>query len=262
MNGIQIFNNPQFGQIRTVEIDNEPHFVASDIAKVLGYAKPQNAIAAHVDEDDSLKWGITDTLGREQETILINESGLYSLIMSSKLPQAKQFKKWVTAEVLPTIRKHGAYMSEQVIERTLQDPDYLIQLATAMKQEREARLIAEQEAKMAQLALKQAAPAIAYQKVVEQSVNSILIRDLAKLMCKDGVKIGQNKLFGWLREHKYINDYNEPYQRYMDMGLFERIPYQVDHGGEMRTHFTTKVTGKGQVYFVNKFMQECRQDHL
>lgn len=261
MNEIQIFNNPEFGQIRTVEINNEPYFIGADVAIVLGYQNVSRDINAHVDEEDRLKYQIS-TSGQMREMIVINESGLYSLIMSSKQPIAKPFKRYVTSEVLPTIRKHGAYLSDSAIEKTLTDPDYLIQLATAMKQEREARLIAEQEAKMAQLALEKAAPAIAYQKVVEQSVNSILIRDLAKLMCKDGVKIGQNKLFGWLREHKYINDYNEPYQRYMDMGLFERIPYQVDHGGEMRTHFTTKVTGKGQVYFVNKYMQECQPNLL
>lgn len=260
MTEIQIFQNPTFGQIRTVEINNEPHFVGADIAKVLGYANPQKAIRDHVDDDDK---GVNemDTPGGTQHITIINESGMYSLIMSSKLPQAKQFKKWVTGEVLPTIRKHGAYLSDSAIEKTLTDPDYLIQLATAMKQEREARLIAEQEAKAAQLALEIAAPAIAYAKVVEQSRGSILIRDLAKLMCKEGVTIGQNRLFGWLRDHKYITAYNEPYQKYMDMGIFERIPYQVDHNGEMRTHFTTKVTGKGQIYLVNKFMQECQHDH-
>lgn len=257
MTDIQIFQKEEFGQIRTLEINNEPWFVGSDIAKALGYAKPQNALAAHVEEDDKTTALIQGTDSNyKTQAVVINESGLYSLIISSKLSSAKKFKRWITAEVLPSIRKHGAYMSNEIIEKTLNDPDYLIQLATIMKQEREARLMAEQEAKLARLALEEAAPAIAYQKVVEQSVNSILIRDLAKMMTKNGVCIGQNRLFGWMRENKYINDYNEPYQRYMDMGLFERIPYQVDHHGEMRTHFTTKVTGKGQVYFVNKFLSQ------
>ena len=110
MNELQIFNHPDFGEVRTVTINDEPWFVGKDVAQVLGYAKPENALATHVDADDSLKQGITDSLGRIQNTTLINESGLYSLILSSKLPGAKEFKRWVTSEVLPSIRKHGAYM--------------------------------------------------------------------------------------------------------------------------------------------------------
>lgn len=109
---VQIFNNPEFGDVRVVMQDGEPWFVGKDVAKILGYAKPLNAIATHVDEDDSLKQGLTDSLGRIQETILINESGLYSLILSSKLPSAKKFKRWVTSEVLPTIRKTGGYVDQ------------------------------------------------------------------------------------------------------------------------------------------------------
>lgn len=134
-NEIQIFENSEFGSIRTVEIENEPYFVGKDVAEVLGYAKPLNALANHIDEDDSLKQGLTDNLGRTQETILINESGLYSLILSSKLPNAKKFKRWVTSEVLPSIRKHGAYMTAETIEQAILNPDVLIKIATALKDE-------------------------------------------------------------------------------------------------------------------------------
>ena len=140
---IQTFNFEN-QQVRTIEIENEPYFVGKDVAEILGYAKPLNALAKHVDEDDSLKRGLTDSLGRMQQTILINESGLYSLILSSKLPNAKKFKRWVTSEVLPAIRKHGGYLTEQKLEEALLNPDTLINLATQLKQEREGRLIAEQ----------------------------------------------------------------------------------------------------------------------
>lgn len=134
-NEIQIFENPEFGSIRTLEIEGEPYFVGKDVAEVLGYAKPLNALANHIDEDDSLKQGLMDNLGRTQETILINESGLYSLILSSKLPSAKKFKRWVTSEVLPSIRKHGAYMTSETIEQAILNPDTIIKLATALKDE-------------------------------------------------------------------------------------------------------------------------------
>lgn len=140
-NEIRIFNNPAFGEIRTIVDENDtPWFVGKDVAIVLGYAKPLDAIQRHIEEDDSVKHGLIDSLGRTQQTILINESGLYSLILSSKLPQAKEFKHWVTSEVLPTIRKHGAYMTDQTIEQALLNPDTVIKLATSLKEERQARL--------------------------------------------------------------------------------------------------------------------------
>lgn len=129
---IQVFKNEEFGSVRTVNVNNEVMFVGKDVAEILGYAKPLNALSAHVDQDDSLKQGLTDNLGRNQETILINESGLYSLILSSKLPTAKKFKHWVTAEVLPSIRKHGLYAVDEV----LSNPDVLINALTQLKAER------------------------------------------------------------------------------------------------------------------------------
>lgn len=132
-NKIEIFKSKEFGEVRTVLIDNEPYFVGKDVAEILGYAKPLNAIAVHVEEDDSLKQGLTDSLGREQETIVINESGLYSLILSSKLPRAKEFKRWVMHDVLPSIRKHGMYATDEL----LANPEFAIEVFKALKEERE-----------------------------------------------------------------------------------------------------------------------------
>lgn len=144
MNNLQKFNF-KGNNVRTVQIDNEPYFVGNDVANVLGYSRSRKAIQDHVDNDDKCDVPIQDAIGRNQNTTVINESGLYSLILSSKLPTAKEFKHWVTSEVLPTIRKHGAYLTNSAIEQTLTDPDYLIKLATQLKTEREGRLIAEQQ---------------------------------------------------------------------------------------------------------------------
>lgn len=140
---VTVFNNEEFGDVRTIMIDNEPWFVGRDVASALGYAKPLNALSTHVEKDDSLKQGITDSLGRNQETILINESGLYSLIFGSKLESAIKFKNWVTSEVLPCIRKNGIYATDNVIDNILNNPDFGIELLTKLKEERAARIEAE-----------------------------------------------------------------------------------------------------------------------
>lgn len=140
---VTVFNNEEFGDVRTIMIDNEPWFVGRDVASALGYAKPLNALSTHVEKDDSLKRGITDSLGRNQETILINESGVYSLIFGSKLESAIKFKNWVTKEVLPCIRKNGIYATDNVIDNILNNPDFGIELLTKLKEERAARIEAE-----------------------------------------------------------------------------------------------------------------------
>lgn len=140
---VTVFNNEEFGDVRTIMIDNEPWFVGRDVAIALGYAKPLNALSTHVEKDDSLKRGITDSLGRNQETVLINESGVYSLIFGSKLESAIKFKNWVTKEVLPCIRKNGIYATDNVIDNILNNPDFGIELLTKLKEERAARIEAE-----------------------------------------------------------------------------------------------------------------------
>ena len=144
-NSLQIFDNPEFGKVRVIEKDGEPWFVGKDVAEILQYNEPHKAIQRHVDEDDRMKHPITDSTGRKQDSWFINESGLYSLILSSKMPDARRFKRWVTNEVIPSIRKHGAYMTPEKLEEVLLNPDTLIQLAQNLKLEQEARKKAEKE---------------------------------------------------------------------------------------------------------------------
>ena len=248
MNELKIFKNEEFGEVRTVEIGGEPWFVGKDVAEVLGYAKPLNALSTHIDEDDSLKQGLTDSMGRIQETILINESGLYSLILSSKLPTAKAFKRWVTSEVLPSIRKHGLYAKEELLD----NPDIAIAAFKALKEEREARKALEAENKQMQ-------PLALFAKSVSASDTSILIGDLAKLLKQNGYDTGQKRLFEELRQRGFLmksgSSKNLPTQKSMELGLFEVKESTINNpDGSVRVTKTTKVTGKGQVYFVNKFL--------
>ena len=248
MNEIKIFDNPEFGKVRTMEINGEPYFVGKDVAIILGYAKPENALTTHVDGDDTLKQGVTDNLGRAQNTTLINESGLYSLILSSKLPKAKEFKRWVTSEVLPSIRKHGAY----AVDELLNDPEFAIKTFTALKEEREkSKRLSEQ--------IEADKPKVIFADSVSAAKSSILVGDLAKLLKQNGVNIGQNRLFEWLRQNGYLikdgTSKNMPTQRAADMKLFEVKVRTVNNpDGSIRETKTTVVTGKGQVYFVNKFL--------
>lgn len=248
MNELKIFKNEEFGEVRTVEIGGEPWFVGKDVAEVLGYAKPLNALSTHIDEDDSLKQGLTDSMGRIQETILINESGLYSLILSSKLPTAKAFKRWVTSEVLPSIRKHGLYAKEELLD----NPDIAIAAFKALKEEREARKALEAENEQMQ-------PLALFAKSVSASDTSILIGDLAKLLKQNGYDTGQKRLFEELRQRNFLmktgSSKNLPTQKAMELGLFEVKESTINNpDGSVRVTKTTKVTGKGQVYFVNLFL--------
>lgn len=252
MGEMQIFSNPEFGQVRVVERDGAPWFVGKDVAELLGYAKFRNAIATHVDTEDALKQGIL-TNGGVQETTIINESGVYSLILSSKLPKAKQFKRWVTSEILPAIHKHGAYMTEETLEKALTSPDFLIRLATELKDEKEKR-------KQAEADLEAAKPKMLFADAVSASDNTILVGDLAKLIKQNGQPLGQKRLFNWMRENGYLikrqgADYNSPTQKAMELGLFKIKETAITHAdGHVSISKTVKVTGKGQTYFVNKFL--------
>lgn len=257
MSNIQIFKNNEFGNVRVVTKDNEPWFVGKDVADILGYAKPQNAIASHVDLDDTLKQGITDNLGRIQETTLINESGLYSLVLSSKLPNAKKFKRWVTSEVLPSIRRNGMY----AVDELLDNPDLLIATATKLKEEREKRIVAEKQ-------IEEQKPKVLFADAVSSSHTSVLVGDLAKIIKQNGVNIGANRLFQWLRQEGYLikrngTDYNMPTQYSMDLGLFQVKETSITHSdGHISISKTPKVTGKGQVYFINKFIENTARNEI
>lgn len=247
MNELQIFKNNQFGNVRIVMQGQEPWFVAKDVTNILGYSNSRDAINKHVDDEDK---GVAkcDTLGGTQNLTTINESGLYSLVLSSKLPNAKQFKRWVTSEVLPSIRKYGAY--NMAIPRTL--PDALKAYANEVEEHNKAKALIEEQK-----------PKVLFADSVAASHTSILVGDLAKLLHQNGVKnMGQKRLFNWLRENSYLikrkgSDYNSPTQKAMEMGLFQIKETVVSHAdGHTSVNKTTKVTGKGQQYFINKFLGE------
>ena len=255
MNNVKIFENAELGSIRVTELNGEAWFVGKDVADVLGYERGTKAVVDHIDEDDRL---MIDGTTQSQFGIelgqrggwLINESGLYSLVLSSKLPTAKKFKRWVTSEVLPSIRKHGAYMTPEKLEEALLDPDTLIRLATDLKQEREKRI-------EAQAKIETDKPKVLFADAVCASQSSILVGDLAKLLKQNGVNMGQNRLFAYLRDNGYLmkqgSSKNMPTQKSMELGLFEVKESSITNpDGSIRITKTTKVTGKGQGYFVNQ----------
>lgn len=254
MNNLEIFENPEFGSVRTIVISNEPWFVGKDVANILEYQNGSRDINRHVDSEDRQKAMVFDG-NQDKETILINESGLYSLILSSKLPKAKQFKHWVTGEVLPTIRKHGGYLTQEKMEEALLNPDVLIKLATQLKSERDARKQAEQ-------LIESQKPKVIFAEAVSASKTSILVGELAKILRGNGIPIGQRRFFQWLRENGYLikrkgTDYNMPTQRSMELGLFEiKEGSYVNGDGVNVITKTPKITGKGQNYFINKFLKE------
>lgn len=254
MNGLQIFNNEEFGVVRTVTIDNEPWFVGKDVAEALGYSNASKAVSVHVNEEDR----ILRTLEADSQngnvvktqTALINESGLYALIFGSKLESAKRFKHWVTSEVLPSIRKHGVY----AVDELLDNPDMAIKAFTALKEEREKnRLLRADNERMK--------PHAVLGRAITTANTSILVGDLAKILRQNGIEVGGKRLFEWLRENGYLikrkgTDWNLPTQRSMEMGLFEiKESVHIDGNGCNRITRTPKITGKGQEYFINKFLE-------
>lgn len=256
MNNLQIFNSPDFGQIRTIQKNGEPWFVGKDVAEILGYKDTSDALKKHVDKEDKvlLKVGETPTLKSSNFGMyIINESGLYSLILSSKMPKAKEFKRWVTSEVIPAIRKHGGYLTADKIEQALTDPDTIIKLATTLKEERAARQQAEAN-------LQAAKPKVLFADAVSASDSTILIGDLAKILKQNGYNTGQKRLFQWLRDNGYLikrqgADYNSPTQRSMELGLFRVKETPIIHAdGHVTVNKTVKVTPKAQIYFANKFL--------
>lgn len=253
-NEIKTFEHPEFGSIRAVEQNGEPWFVAKDIAERLGYSNPNEAIQDHVDEEDKLNSKTLSSLG-QRGGWLINESGLYSLVLSSKLPNAKKFKRWVTSEVLPAIRRTGGYIAtkkedtpEEIMARAL-----LIANDTIQRQK--------EHIERANAKIERDKPKVLFADSVSASDTSILVGELAKLCKQNGVDIGQTRMFEWLRKNGYLmqngSSRNLPTQRSMEMGLFTIKETTVVHAdGHTTVNRTPKVTGKGQVYFVNKIMSK------
>lgn len=253
MQEIQNFNF-NGSQVRALTIDNEPYFVGKDVAEILGYKNPSNALQTHVYKEDKTTYlNRVSGSNYKTKTTVINESGLYSLILSSKLPNAKQFKHWITSEVLPAIRKHGAYMTDKKAAAIVTDKNALADL---LKQ-------ASDQLKAKDIQIEEMRPKALFADAVSASKQTVLIGELAKIMKGNGIEIGQNRLFAWLREHGYLisrkgTDYNMPTQKAMNLGLFKIKETTITHSdGHISVNKTPKVTGKGQQYFVNKFLTKA-----
>ena len=251
MNELQVFENAQFGQVRIIEENGKPLFCGSDVAKALGYMRPADALAQHC--KGSVKRRLL-TAGGEQDAKFIPEGDVYRLIARSKLPAAERFEKWVFDEVLPSIRKNGGYIAGQ---ETMTDDELLANALMVAQRKIEAR---DKQIEVQKQQIEAMHPKALFADAVSASKTSILIGDLAKLLKQNGVDIGQKRLFQWLRENKYLisqkgASYNSPTQRSMEMKLFEVKETTITHAdGHITINRTAKVTGKGQVYFINKFV--------
>lgn len=254
MNEIKVFANAEFGEVRTAEIDGKPYFVGADVAKALGYRDTVNALKQHC--RGVVKHHLIDSLGRNQEASFITEGDLYRLIMKSKLPSAEKFESWVMDEVLPSIRENGGYIEGQ---ENLSDEELLAKaLMVAQKKiDERDKIISEKQEHIDRMRPKEI-----FADAVSASQTSILIGALAKIISQNGVQIGQNRLFTWMRDNDYLisrkgTDYNMPKQRAMDLGLFEIKERTINNpDGSVRITRTVMVTGKGQQYFINKFLSD------
>ncbi len=252
-NELMIFESTEFGSVRTIGIEGKVYFVANDVAKALGYSNPSKATNDHC-KNAIKEWG-NDSLGRPTEFKVIPEGDIYRLIIKSQLPTAEKFESWIFDEIIPSIRKHGAYMTRDTLEKALTSPDFLIKLATKLKdeQERNKSLKADNE---------RMKPKEVFADAVAASKSSILIGELAKILRQNGIDTGEKRLFHWMRQEAFLirrkgRDYNMPTQRGMELELFEIKERTINNpDGSIRITKTVLVTGKGQQYFINKFLQK------
>jgi anti-repressor protein len=239
-------------QVRTVIVNGQPNWIAKDVCEILEIGNVTDALK-RLDEDERNLVSI-EGASNGLPVNAVTESGLYSLILGSKKPEAKPFKRWVTHEVLPTIRKHGAYMTPETIEKTILNPDFIIGLATQLKTEQSARIAAE-------IKLDEQKPLVLFAESLQVSKDSVLVADLAKLLKQNGIDMGEGRLFRWLRAEGYLiksgSEYNQPTQRSMDLKIMEvKIGYRGSSDGTTKITRTPKITGKGQIYFINKFKEK------
>lgn len=260
MNDLTVFQNDQFGQLRTVQKNGQPWFVAADVCRALEISNNRDAMS-RLDPDEKADVALTDTssngVTQTRNYTIISEPGLYSLVLGSRKPEARQFKRWVTHDVIPSIRSHGAYLTPELTEQVLSDPDTIIRLATDLKKERSARIQAEQK-------IAEDAPKVLFADSVSNSSSDILVGELAKLLHQNGLDIGQNRLYDLLRKDGYImKNTTIPTQYAMERGLFRVVERTiVDPGGATRITKTTKVTGKGQLYFINRYLASPSQQKM
>lgn len=241
MNELKTFQNPKFGTIRTTTINGEPWFVAVDVCKALEIQNNRDAIS-RLDDDEKNTVVLTDGNRGNPNMTIVNEPGLYALVLGSRKPEAKAFKRWITHDVIPTIRKHGAYMTPETIEKVLSDPDTIIKLATDLKEERERT--AALNAK-----IKADKPYTEFGAAIAANSDAILVRDFAKLLHNDGIKMGEKRLYKWLRENGFLMQTapTKPYQKYVDMGWFRVDERSISTVQGQMIVSTTKITGKGQM---------------
>ncbi|NFH33590.1 phage antirepressor Ant [Clostridium sporogenes] len=243
MNTLQVFKNNDFGEVKTIQNENGIWFVGNEISKILGYSNYRNAIVNHVDEEDKMCTQI-EYAGQKRKITIINESGLYSLVLSSKLPTAKKFKRWVTSEVLPRIRQTGGYIPTNKDET---EEDILAK----------AILIAQKTIENKNKIIEEQKPLVSFANKVATSQNSLLVREVAKLASKEGLNIGERRLWNKLREWGLIfKNTTEPKQYGIDRGYFEVVEGTRENKTGTFTYKTTRVTGKGQVYIISKLGKE------
>ena len=266
MDNLKVFENDEFGQLSVIVKNNKEYIEGIEVATILGYSNPRDAVNRHCDEDGVVfsDVGVVTGIRKDNSEIIqvvtkkfIDEGNLYRLIVKSKLPSAKKFEKWVMEEVLPSIRKHGAYMSEEVISKTLDNPDFIIEIATKLKYERQQRKLLEEKAKSLEATIIIDKPYTNFGKTIATSSDAITIGQFAKVLNNNNINIGRNRLFTILRDNGYLikvgKDKNMPKQVYVKQGLFKVAESVVKTvKGELLTA-TTLITGKGQMYFLELF---------
>lgn len=248
MNDIKIFENEKFGSVRVVERDGEPWFVANDVLRVLEVSNSKDALRG-LDDDEKSGVDIIDPHGREQTTNCVSEAGLYSIILRSRKPEAKTFKRWITHDVIPSIRKHGIYATEEVLDKMIDSPEFGIKLLTSLKEEREKRKALENVVEVQGNQLEEQKPLVEFANRVSNTDRLISVGEMAKLLKDKGFNVGRNKFFEYLRDNKILMGNNVPYQKYIDAGYFHVRETSNRNGG---VFLTTYVTGKGQMYLVDK----------
>lgn len=256
MNDLQVFQNERFGEVRTVIREGQPWFVAADVCRVL---ELDPTATRRLDEDEKDTLRLTQGTSGNPNVTIVNEPGLYVLVLGSRKPEAKEFRRWITHEVIPAIRKHGAYLTDEATDALFAEPDTFAALAVKWRDERKARLEAEAQARQHLEKIQQDAPKVLFASSVEASSTCILIGALAKILRQNGVEVGQNRLFERMRKDGYLisrpgSDWNMPSQRSMEAGFMRIKESTVTHAdGHISVNKTHVVTGKGQVFFINKY---------